>query len=316
MNVHLTFDVEIWCNGWRHLDREFPAAFERYVYGRSESGEFALPATLDILNRHGLRGIFFVEPLFAARFGAQYLQRIVRMIEAAGQEVQLHLHPEWADEISPPPLAGVVAKRQHLCYYSREEQTLLLEFGLQLLRSEARGRISAFRAGSYAANLDTYEALSTVGLTVDSSLNRAFDISGRDVLQRADAMSACRIGGVTVFPVTVFDDGLARARPAQVGACGLAEMRQVLEDASRKGRQHFVFVSHNFEMLQPGSSEPDRLVVRRFDGLCRYLAAHPSTYDVGSFPCQFQNDREAHVPRASAWATVRRMGEQAMRRWQ
>lgn len=176
MNVHLTFDVEIWCNGWRHLDQEFPAAFERYVYGRSKRGEYALPATLDVLNRHGLRGTFFVEPLFAARFGMKYLQRIVRMIEAAGQEVQLHLHPEWTDEISPPPLAGVVEKRQHLCYYTRGEQTRLLEFGLQLLRSETRGNIYAFRAGSYAANLDTYAALGAVGLAVDSSLNRAFDI--------------------------------------------------------------------------------------------------------------------------------------------
>ncbi|MCK7579199.1 MAG: hypothetical protein MZV65_28025 [Chromatiales bacterium] len=103
MKVYLTFDVEIWCNGWGRLDAEFPAAFERYVYGRSRHGEYALPKTLEILDQHGLHGIFFVEPLFAMRFGVEYLKHIIDIIQSAGQEVQLHLHPEWTDE-SPEPI--------------------------------------------------------------------------------------------------------------------------------------------------------------------------------------------------------------------
>ena len=73
MNVYLTFDIEIWCNGWSNLDRTFPISFERYVYGRSRHGAYALPQTLSILNQYGLKGIFFVEPLFAARFGIKHL---------------------------------------------------------------------------------------------------------------------------------------------------------------------------------------------------------------------------------------------------
>jgi len=73
MQVHLTFDIEVWCNGWQQLDQRFPAAFERYCYGRSAQGDYALPKTLEILQRHGLTGVFFVEPLFSARFGASYL---------------------------------------------------------------------------------------------------------------------------------------------------------------------------------------------------------------------------------------------------
>ena len=65
MNVLLTFDVEIWCNSWHTLDTDFPASFERYVFGRSGRGEYALPKTLEILDEHGLQGVFFVEPLFA-----------------------------------------------------------------------------------------------------------------------------------------------------------------------------------------------------------------------------------------------------------
>lgn len=317
MKVHLTFDVEIWCNGWQHLDAEFPAAFERYVYGRSARGEFALPATLEILQRHGLKGVFFVEPLFSARFGAEYLQRVVTLIEGAGQEVQLHLHPEWTDEITPPPIANASRKRQHLCHYDRAEQAQLLAYGLALLRAQAGGEISAFRAGSYAANLDTYHALAAAGLHVDSSLNTEFDVSGADLPDRGSIASARQVGAVQVYPITLFRDGRGRLRPAQVGACSLAEMTQALESAAALGRRHFVIVSHNFEMLRPGRSEPDTIVVSRFEGLCRYLAANRACFDVGGFgraPAGADADA-ARLPSTSGWATWRRLGEQALRRW-
>ena len=58
MNVYLSFDIEVWCNGWKDLDGQFPASFERYVYGRSSRGDYALPKTLEILERNGLKGVF------------------------------------------------------------------------------------------------------------------------------------------------------------------------------------------------------------------------------------------------------------------
>ena len=61
MKVLLTFDVEVWCGGWDNLDQRFPSSFDRYVFGSSKAGDFALPRTLQILKRHGLRGVFFVE---------------------------------------------------------------------------------------------------------------------------------------------------------------------------------------------------------------------------------------------------------------
>ncbi len=114
MNVFLTFDIEVWCNGWDDLDRAFPASFERYIYGHSAHGDYALPQTLAILNRHGLKGGFFVEPLFAARFGIEHLEVIVRLIREAGHEIQLHLHPEWTDEALEPIIENCNTKRQHL----------------------------------------------------------------------------------------------------------------------------------------------------------------------------------------------------------
>lgn len=317
MKVHLTFDVEIWCGGWDNLDARFPRAFDRYIYGRSAEGEYALPATLEILQRHGLRATFFVEPMFSARFGAEYLQRIVRMIEAAGHDVQLHLHPEWTDELESPPIRETRGKRQHLHQYSLEEQVQLLQFAHGMLREQTRSDIWAFRAGGYAANADTYKALRTVGLTVDSSLNRASCDSGIDVPEVRDTRSAFVLEGVQVFPVTVFRDGRGLDRPAQIGTCGLTEMCQALDSAERAGRRHFVVVSHNFEMLRPGRSEPDTYVVRRFEGLCRHLVEHKDRYHTCTFEANADSfvDTPTQVPTVSSVATLRRMATQVARRW-
>src|SRR5690606_35024787 len=114
MKVLLSVDVELWCNSWQTLDDDFPTAFDRYTFGRSEHGDYALPKTLELLNRYGLNAVFFVEPLFAARFGVEYLAVMVDLIRGAGQEVQLHLHPEWTDEALKPLLPDIPGKRQHL----------------------------------------------------------------------------------------------------------------------------------------------------------------------------------------------------------
>ena len=314
MNVVLSFDVEVWCNGWDRLDEEFPGSFERYVYGRSVKGEYALPKTLEILNRHGLTGVFFIEPLFAARFGEGYLRTIVEMIVAAGQDVQLHLHPEWTDEISPPLIADVHAKRQHLSMYTATEQAILISHGKQLLERLTGRPVTAFRAGSFAANRATYEALAHCGIAIDSSLNDGYPISGADVPRPAGFASSTKVGEVVIYPVTVFRDGFGGLRPAQINGCSIAELTDALNSAARGGCRQFVIVSHNFEMLKPDRNVPDAVVVRRFEKLCALLAAQPDRFRVGPYPAVPSQGRAETRPRARWPSTARRLAEQMLRR--
>lgn len=328
MKVYLTFDVEVWCNGWDRLDENFPWCFDRYVWGRSARGDYALPKTLEILRAHELTGIFFVEPLFSARFGRGALQTITGLILDARQDVQLHLHPEWTDEIDPPLLEHCQTKRQHLTYYTRQEQVALIGRGRALLEAATGRSVSAFRAGSFAANKDTYAALAELGLWTDSSLNECHDHSEASLPPRSGWHSECSIDGIRCFPVTVFTDGFGRSRPAQVGACSFEELRDALDHAHASDCRHFVVVSHNFEMLKPGSSQPDRVVESRFVRLCQYLAAHPDRFEVASLPSpgahpqvDVQPSRRPSSsgpaerrPRAGTLSTVRRHAEQALRR--
>jgi peptidoglycan/xylan/chitin deacetylase (PgdA/CDA1 family) len=315
LKVHLSFDIEVWCKSWAALDESFSASFDRYVYGRSPRGEYALPKTLEILQRHSLVGVFFVEPLFSARFGAQHLSCITDLIQAAGQDVQLHLHPEWTDEIRPPLIEHCETKRQHLTYYSLAEQAALIGVAKRLLEAAKGGPVSAFRAGGFAANRDTFAALKANGIRTDSSLNETFDHS-RGSLAAATWLAPACIDGVDSYPVTVFTDGLGRPRAAQVGSCSFAEMRQALEAAEAAGQTHFVIVSHNFEMLKPGSSQADLIVAARFERLCAFLGAHRDRFEVGPYPTHRLGAAGAGTrrPRVSLAATAARHAQQLARR--
>lgn len=317
MNVFLTFDIEIWCNDWKALDERFPAAFDRYVYGRSDAGQYALPKTLEILAVNGLKGVFFVEPLFSARFGARHLETIVGMILNAGQEVQLHLHPEWTDEIRPIVFPDKPYKRQHLFNYSLDEQTRLIALGLELLRAAGARDVNAFRAGSFGANRDTLLAAQACGLHYDSSLNMCAPISGQDI--RSDEpfyFPRCH-NALRLVPMTVFRDGFRKLRPAQVGACSFRELTDILENSASLGHDSVTILSHNFEMLRSGSSKPDKIVAARFAALCRYLAKHRSTMPTRGFhdaldwtPAPLNRE----LSRSGYAASVGRLVEQILRR--
>jgi len=316
MRLVLSFDVEIWCNGWHHLDDSFPGAFERYVYGHSRTQGGALPKTLEILERHGLRAVFFVEPLFAARFGVRYLREIVELIRSRGQQVELHLHSEWADEISPRPLPHITAKRQHLQHLSYADQCTLIGMGLDLLSEAGAPAATAFRAGSFGANADTLRAVEAAGLSFDSSVNASTPISVPDLRDTIELFQPSFVGNVLCVPLTVFRDGFGRIRPAQVGSCSFEELRQVVDHAVEESWPAIIILSHNFEMLRPDSPKIDPIVLRRFERLCRYIASRPelATPDGNLLHGIAPPATALPMARTGAGATARRMGEQLLRR--
>jgi peptidoglycan/xylan/chitin deacetylase (PgdA/CDA1 family) len=277
LSVFLTFDVEVWCDGWRDLDAAFPAAFERYIYGRSSQGDYALPKTLELLTRHRLKATFFVEPLFAFRFGVAPLSEIVALVQSAGQEVQLHLHPEWADE-ARPPLLRPAQKRQDLLQYSLAEQTELIGRAKEMLQRAGATAPTAFRAGNYACNRDTFKALAKNEIRLDSSVSLARPSSGADLAPSERGQQPRRVEGVIEYPITVFAGGTGTLRQAQIGSVSYGQMTHLLAQARLQRRPAFVIVSHNFEMLLPNRSEPDPIVLRRFRKLCRFLDEHRHDY--------------------------------------
>lgn len=316
LDVFLTVDVEIWCNGWDDIDRKFPRAFEQYIYGPTAKGDYGLPYQLRVLRDHGLTGVFFVEPLFAARFGEQPLAEIVGMVNEAGQEVQLHLHTEWVDEARVPMLPDQRAKRQHLRYFSRAEQATLIAQGAGLLERAGAGRVNAFRAGSFAFNRDTLPALATNGIAFDTSYNAAMFGTDSGVMPGLVMLEPFECDGVTEYPMTVFRDGRGSLRHAQLTSCSYAEMESLLWQAAEQRREAFVILSHGFEMLNVAKTKPDLIVVDRFERLCRFFERHRDTFCVRGFHELTASPRQqgAALLRTGLADTLFRSLQQAYRR--
>lgn len=316
LNVFFTVDVEIWCDGWNDLDSKFSESFQRYVYGPTPHGNYGLPATLDLLQAHGLRGVFFVEPLFATRFGSQPLAEITGLIREAVQDIELHLHTEWADESILPLLPDIKGKRQHLRYFSLPEQRVLIQTGARLLQQAGCDAIHAFRAGSFGFNRDTLLALKDNRIFVDSSYNATAFGADSGVCPGVTVVDTLHCEGVTEYPMTVFNDGTRRLRPAQLTACTFQELEGLLWQALETGRRSFVILSHNFELLNQAKTRPDAVVVDRLRKLCAFLDRNRDSFQTCGFKGQISGFEQSQpIPLDSAlWKAGCRMVQQVYRR--
>jgi hypothetical protein len=316
LDVFISVDVEVWCDGWRTLDQKFPEAFKRYVYGPTPRGEFGLPHQVKVLNAHGLTGVFFVESLFTCRFGEQPLAEIVGLLNQGRQEVQLHLHTEWVDEALEPLLPNVSSKRQHLRCFDLEDQRVLIGEGLKRLARAGGAQVNAFRAGSFGFNRDTLKALAGFGIPFDSSYNALLFGQDSGVAPGVTLIDPIECEGVIEYPMSVYDEGGGRLRHVQLTACSYSEMEGLLWSALHAGHRHMMILSHNFELLAPSKTRADPVVVGRFEKLCAFLDRHRDCFRLRGFRDLDRHvGAELHEPlRSPRWKTGARMLSQGFRR--
>lgn len=316
LNVFYTVDVEVWCKGWERLDAEFAEAFDSHIHGRTARGDYGVGFQARLLREHGLEGVFFTEPLFATRFGAQPLADIVGMVQAERQDVQLHLHTEWLDEAPQPLFPHIAHKRQFLRLLPSEEQRLVIQEGLRLLREAGAPRVDAFRAGNFGFNAATLPALAANGIRYDSSYNAC--VLGRDSGLRPgeDLIEPLEQDGVVEVPVTIYRDGQGKLRPLQITACAWAEMEDLLWRSLEAGRQSLVIVSHGFELLDASRSRLDPIALRRFRKLCEFLGRHRDQFRCAPFGRQVLDTRRPQPAAlgSAPWRGALRLLEQGVRR--
>jgi len=295
--VFVTVDTEIWpfTSSWR--ETALKEETQRYIEGLTRGGSYGLPYQMDLMGRHGLKGIFFTEALFACEMGIEPLRRIVDMVQMARHDVELHLHTEWLAKMTQNILPGRTGT--NIKDFSEEEQTILLARGLRNLRDAGAERVSAFRAGNFGASLDTLRALARNGIVYDTSYNVCYLGHSCEIRTPEPLLQPSRIGGVYEFPVTHFRDYPGHFRPVQLCACSFAETEHALNQAWARGWHSLVIVSHSFELLKrrirPGHpSLPDRIVINRFERLCEFLGRNRDRFQTSSF----KDIEPAHIPAA------------------
>jgi hypothetical protein len=263
--VFLTVDTELM---WRHHCAGLDAA--TIVQRSLEPAGVGIGWQLAQLAEHGLKACFFVDPMPALVYGLEPIKRVVGSILEAGQEVQLHLHPNWTRAQAGD--RGAAYGPFELIDYSLAEQVDLIAGAADMLTAAGAPDPIAFRSGSYSASDDTLAALAKLEFVYDSSHNGSEHPwpSAIGLAPRQIAPVVHR--GVIEVPVTLIEDQKGHLRHFQICALSAAEMKAALEHAVREGHAAVTVVSHGFELANRGGTRPNAVHVRRFEALCGMLA--------------------------------------------
>lgn len=256
------------------------------------------------LAAYGLKACFFVDPMPALVYGIEPIRRMVEPILAAGQEVQLHIHPSWADPGNPVfELTGLDGQTQ--CDLIRTARDLLVEVGAP--------RPIAFRSGSYAADLATLEALAAVGIRYDSSHNGSHHPDPSALPLDPRRIAPILIEGVIEIPVTQIAQRRGGLRHLQICAVSFDEMRAALVHAADQDHPVAAIVGHSFELATRRGQRANPVLVRRFEKLCGFLAANRDRLPTAHFSdlADLKLDAEAFPLRSGTARTAARMAEQA-----
>ena len=286
--------------------------FASAIIGATPSGPLGIHYQMDRFDAHGLKAVFFVDPMPALVWGTAAIADVVGPIVARGHDVQLHLHSEWLEIAgSANPLGTRTGG--NLRDFAFAEQCTLIDYARGVLIAAGAPAPVAFRAGNYGANDDTLRALAELGIAYDTSHCPGIAVSecqislgpeGRHVQRHCDTIEvpigciAAPGGGLRHYQLTALTDG---------------ELLAALRHAVRAGQQQVTMVSHSFELLSRDRQRANRIVQRRFDRLCAGLGkiAGLTSATYAASPPEVEAAAAVPLPH-SALRTLRRYAEQAL----
>ena len=308
--VLITIDTEyssgLHARGMRDRAANFAATIA-CVGPRGEAGIFH---QMRVFAEHGLKAVFFVDPLPALVWGQGAVDDVVGPIVAAGHEVQLHLHTEWLEFTSESPVGRSTG--QHIKDFSRDEQSRLIDYAIARLVEAGAPRPIAFRAGNYGANDDTLRALADCGIAWDSSFAPGFAASDCAIPLAPGACAPVLRHGVAELPAAAIAGPRGGWRHGQITALSLAELQAATRHAAAADWPALVLVSHSFELFDRARGRPNVVVKYRFEAFCQWLGASGFARTTGFADLALPQLEPRDLPLLphAAHRTVARMAEQ------
>lgn len=308
--MYLTVDVECAEERVRSDGVQPWLGYDLRIWGRlrNQPEELGVPFLLRELARAGLQATFFLEALGPRFFGESDFRALCRTLTAAGQDVQLHVHPiqrrpDWHTRREAPPSDDIAA-------YDVAAQADLLRAALDQLERAGipRANVLAFRAGNYGASNQTWRAMRDAGLRLSSNLNPCYQRKNCRIRWPAQApgLFATDVDGVWELPISNFTEGAGRYRHVQLTAISFPEMQHYLLEARRLGIPEVTIVTHSFEFFFVDSvpaklGRPNQVNVERLRSLLGFLAENGDHFEVdtlGALARRLGSGTAAHPPAA------------------
>lgn len=288
--------------------------FARSIACATPRGSAGIEYQLSVLDRYGLKAVFFVDPMPALIWGVAAIEDVVSPIIGRGHDVQLHIHTEWLSLAgSNNPLGKHVGN--NIKDFALDDQCALINYAKNILMTAGAPAPLAFRAGSYGANDDTLRALALVGLHYDSSHCPGIASSLCEISLSPEHRGPTVHCGVIELPIGCIADNYNQLRHAQITALSAEEMIAALNHACINGIRNFTLVSHSFELMSRDRLKINKIVRHRFEKLCKNLSGMNSL-TTGTFvshpPCVTPQKEDTVILPFSPFRKVRRLVEQGI----
>lgn len=278
-DVLITVDTELSASGYQK--GWSPARnLESSIFGKCAAGAFGIEMQMEMMERHGLKGVFFIDPMPGLLYGQELVDRMVAPVLTRGHEVQLHIHTEWLEYLEREK-APVATRGRNIGDFSLADQTQLLKMAATMLERAGAPRPIAFRAGNYGASDDTLRALAAIGISYDSSFNPAYAGAPCTIDLPTNQIASTERHGIIEVPVAAIFALPGKVRPAQVCAMSGWEMTRAIKWAAAQKQPHFAIVTHSFELLSRDRSQPNHEVIRRFRTMCESIANNGALRSAG-----------------------------------
>jgi peptidoglycan/xylan/chitin deacetylase (PgdA/CDA1 family) len=289
--VFVTFDVECSMGGAWADNSLRPVPPRLGMMGRYGDRSYGIPLICEILARHGLCATFFVEPFNAELGHPGQTEPVCRYLIDHGQDVQLHVHPNhvhYGLHLDGKPhartdyMADLPADRQ---------REMLIEGAGRIVRWTGRSPI-AFRAGNMGASEETLSVLPGAGLWIDSSYSFPF-LGGQCRFGNRGVYNGARWYG-DVLEVALsgfFQKPIPKILPpsqyVDLMGASFEECRDAVQMICDAGADA-VLILHSFSLfkvrdIQYRGGRPNRVVTRRFERFCHWLAENRERYPARTF---------------------------------
>lgn len=292
-DVVLTIDIEFTIAGAFAHPEKFSPVGSQSVVGRLGDEELGLGFILDTLQRHGATATFFVETLNTAYFGLGPMGEIARRIQAAGHDVQLHLHPCWVtfEDAAALNRARFHAPNDACGSMGRGELVSLIQRGQGVFSDWGLAPPKVLRTGGFSVSHEVYAAQRMTNIPFASNICTAVVPPIDPALRLHNGRHL--IDGIAEFPVLSFVDrswrGREHLRPLQIAACSSAEIRRTVLAAHRAGLDTVVAVTHAFEFfkrhrpLDYTNIRRNQINRSRLEELCTFVGQNPAFFRWGTF---------------------------------
>jgi Polysaccharide deacetylase len=206
------------------------------LWGTIGSEEWGLRRMIRVFDELGIRATFFLDVYGKIDEELDHQHRAAELIAASGHDLQLHTHPAPAFDRTRPQLRD----------YNLTEQRDIIETGCERLTKWTGKRPVLHRAGDWAADHRSLEALRACGFRADFSASVWSKSCGLD----PDAIQGngwTNIDGMLCGVGTCYRDRLTgRLRRVDIGGVSFPEVTDVL---SKRVNPLFLTL-HSFSFLQ------------------------------------------------------------------